>query len=86
MEDPYEIVTSPLSRKFSRDGIAVEILIYRGADETEWILEVIDHEGASTVWEDSFATEADALNEAFQAIATEGIASFVRDHERNKPH
>lgn len=86
MEDPYKIITSPLSRKFSRDGITVEILIYRGADETEWILEVVDHEDASTVWEDRFATEADALNEAFQAIATDGIASFVRDREQKKLH
>jgi hypothetical protein len=82
MEDQYKIVTSPLSRKFSREGITVEILIYRGADETEWTLEVVDHEGASTVWEDSFATEADALNEVFQAIAADGIDSFVHNRER----
>jgi hypothetical protein len=84
MEDPYEIVTSRLSRKFTRDGITVEILIYRGTDEEEWTLEVIDEDDASTVWEDPFATEADALNEAFQAIATDGIESFVRDREQKK--
>jgi hypothetical protein len=79
MEDEDRIITSPLSRKFTRDGITIEILIYRLEDDPAWQLEVVDPEGVSTVWEDLFATEQDALNEAFQTIASEGIASFLRD-------
>jgi hypothetical protein len=78
MEDETKIITSRLSRKITRDGMTVEVVIFRSEAETEWILEVIDHEGASTVWEDTFATEADALNEVFQAIAADGISSFLR--------
>ena len=51
MEDETpEIETSPLSRRFSRDGITVEVKIYRlrGVNE-DWSLEVVDHEDASTV-------------------------------------
>ena len=79
MDDKYEIINSPLSRKITRDGVTVEVLIYRGEQEPNWILEVVDHEGGSTVWEDTFGTEQDALNEVFQTIASEGIGCFLRD-------
>lgn len=82
MADEYKIITSPLSRKFTRDGITIEILIYRIDADPAWQLEVVDAAGGSTVWEDLFATEQDALNEAFQTIASEGIASFRRDPEQ----
>jgi len=79
MDDEYKIINSPLSQKLSRDGITIEVMIYRGEHEAEWILEVIDHAGGSTVWEATFATEQDALNEVFQTIATDGIGCFVVD-------
>ena len=82
MDDKFKIITSPLSRKFTREGITVEILIYRGENDRAWALEVVDPGGASTVWEDNFATEQDALNEVYQTIATEGIGSFLRDPDQ----
>lgn len=82
MDDDFKIITSPLSRKFSRDGITIQILIYRDEDDPGWHLEVVDLEGASTVWEDTFVTEQDALNEVYQTIAAEGISSFLRDPEQ----
>ena len=82
MKDEYKIITSRLSRKFTRDGITIEILIYRLESDPAWQLEIVNAEGRSTVWEDLFETEQDALNEAFQTIASEGIASFRRDPEQ----
>lgn len=82
MEDAYKVITSRLSRKFTRDGITIEILIYRIENDPAWQLEVVAPEGRSTVWEDLFATEQDALNEAFQTIASEGITSFLRAPEQ----
>jgi RPA family protein len=79
MDDEPNIITSPLSRKFTRNGITIEILIYRLENDPAWQLEVVDPEGGSTVWEDLFATEQDALNEVFQTIASDGIGSFLRD-------
>jgi hypothetical protein len=38
--------------------------------------------GACTVWEDTFATEQDALNEVFQTIAADGMSSFLRQPDR----
>ena len=35
--------------------------------------------GPRTVWEDTFATEQDALNEVFQTIAVEGMSGFLRE-------
>lgn len=79
MED-YKIIRSRLSQKITREGTTLEVLIYRGEGDEAWILEVIDHEGGSTVWDETFLTEQNALNEVFQAIASGGISGFVRDH------
>jgi len=79
MDDEFKIINSPLSQKISRDGTTIEVLIYRGEHETAWILEVVDQAGGSTVWDDKFATEQDALNEVFQTIASEGIGCFLLD-------
>jgi uncharacterized protein len=79
MDDEYKIINSPLSQKISRDGMTLDIQIYRGENDPVWILEVIDQEGGSTVWEETFQTEQDALNEVFQTIASEGIGCFLRD-------
>ena len=52
MSDP-EIVMSPLCREIIKDGTKVQVDIYRGEDDSGWILEVIDEENASTVWDHS---------------------------------
>ena len=78
MDDEFTIIKSSLSRKITREGTTIEVLIYRSVHEKEWILEVVDHEGGSTVWEETFQTEQDALNEVFQTIASGGMSGFVR--------
>ena len=78
-EDDYEIEDSPLSQKITKDGITVEVCIYRGEDDSGWILEVVDQEGASTVWDDKFATDSEALKAAMLTIEREGIASFLHE-------
>ncbi len=77
MQEEHEIENSPLSQKVSRDGMTVEVLIYRGKDDSGWMLEVVDQEGGSTVWDDRFPTEEEALSEALNTIETEGIACFL---------
>ena len=79
MDDEVKIITSSLSRTITRDGTTIEVLIYRGETDVEWILEVADDSGGSTVWEDTFETEQDALNEVVRTIADEGIDCFIRD-------
>jgi hypothetical protein len=64
VDDDPEIETSPLSRSVTEDGITVRVEIYRlvGKDE-RWSLEVVDHEGSSTVWSNTFATDLEANTE-----------------------
>ena len=80
MDDEYKIEISPLSRKVTKDGITVEIMIYHDNDDDdddEWHLEVVDQEEGSTVWDDPFPTDQEALDEAMRTIEEEGIATFL---------
>ena len=79
MYDEIELVMSPHCGEISRDGMTVEVHIYRGSDKDEWLLEVVDQEGGSTVWDDLFATDKAALDEVMRVIDKDGIASFLRD-------
>ena len=50
MSDP-EIVMSPLCREIIQDGTKVQVDIYRGEDESGWILEVIERDGIRSFFE-----------------------------------
>ena len=72
-----EIESSPLCGRVTRDGITVRVEIYRIAGRGEgWALEVIDGEGASTVWDDTFADDQDAYDEFYRALELEGMRSM----------
>jgi hypothetical protein len=79
MTDDYELIHSPLSRDFTQDGMTVKVHIYRGEDDDGWLLEVVDHENGSTVWDETFSTDAAALEEFLSTVAKDGIAAFLRD-------
>ena len=74
MEDP-EIIVSPLSRVVEEDGVSIEIGIYR-LEHTDWSLEIVAEDGTSTVWDEPFLDDAEALAEALKAIQEDGIGSF----------
>lgn len=77
IDDDPEIEHSPLDSKVTRDGLTVEVSIYRlKHGEDGWTLEVVDHTGASTVWDQPFATDRDAYAEFQRVLDTEGIRSF----------
>ncbi len=76
MSDP-EIVMSPLCREIIKDGTWIQVDIYRNENESGWILEVIDEENASTIWNEPFATDQEALDAVMEVIAREGIRSFL---------
>lgn len=76
MDDEFEVEMSRLSQDLTRDGKSVKADIYRG-DRGGWILEVVDEFGNSTVWDDEFATDAAALDEAKATIRDEGIDSLI---------
>lgn len=76
MSDP-EIVMSPLCREITGDGTRIQVDIYRGEEGTGWILEVIDEENASTIWNEPFDSDQEALDAVMEVIAQDGIRSFL---------
>ena len=72
-----ELIQSPLSQTITRDGHTLQVDIYRLEEETDWLLEVVDEEGTSHVWDDRFATDQAALDAVHEAIDEEGVAAFL---------
>ena len=78
-EDDHYPVHSPLSQSITRDGKTVQVDIYEDG-ESGWLLEVVDEHGNSTVWDEPFQSDQDALDEALRTIAEEGIESLIGIH------
>ncbi|MCL6270755.1 hypothetical protein M3P05_12555 [Sansalvadorimonas sp. 2012CJ34-2] len=77
MIEDEELVMSPLCQTLEKNHCAVEILIYKGISDENWVLELEDEFGNSSVWDDLFATDKAALNAALEAIDDEGIEAFI---------
>nr|USU32938.1 hypothetical protein NG677_04345 [Methylobacterium sp. OTU13CASTA1] len=77
-----ELENSPLSGLVTRDGVTVNVLIYRFLGTTDpWSLEVADQEGSSTVWTENFPTDH-AAHEAFlRALEADGMGQFLEPGE-----
>jgi uncharacterized protein len=71
-DDAYDITHSPLERTLSGEGHTLRIDIYKGLDEPDWVLEIEDEEGTSTVFDERFATDQAALEAALSTIEAEG--------------
>ncbi|TDO06267.1 hypothetical protein P1P91_06395 [Halomonas piscis] len=72
-----ELIQSPLSQSITRDGHTLQVDIYRLEEEIDWLLEVVNEEGTSHVWDDRFATDQAALDAVHEAIDEEGVAAFL---------
>jgi hypothetical protein len=85
-DDDPELEFSPLCESVARDGVSVRVEIYRLAGRGDgWSLEVVDQEGGSTVWDDTFATDEDAYAEFYRTLELEGIRSFG-ERPSGRPH
>jgi hypothetical protein len=76
MSEEYEIKYSTLCQKVSSEGKSVQVYIYEDS-KGGWILEVVDEYDNSTVWDDPFKTDDEALDEVFDTIEKEGISSLI---------
>ena len=81
--DENDLIDSLLSQKFTQDGKTVEICIYRMPD-SPWVLEVVDDFGNSTVWDEQFETDHDALDCALDEIEEDGIDAFIGSPSSSK--
>ncbi|MCE8023156.1 hypothetical protein [Billgrantia aerodenitrificans] len=71
-----ELIQNPLSQTITCDGHTLQVDIYRSAEEVDWLLEGVNEDGTSHVWEDRFATDQAALDAVHEAIDEEGGAAF----------
>jgi hypothetical protein len=76
MSEEYEVKYSTLCQKVSSEGKSVQVYIYEDS-KGGWILEVVDEYDNSTVWDDPFKTDDEALDEVFDTIEKEGISSLI---------
>jgi hypothetical protein len=60
---------------------AVRVEIY-GDSQDGWILEIVDAENVSHVWEEHFETDLLALTEALRALDEEPLEFFGRAADR----
>ena len=77
MSDEPEIERSPLSQSISSGGRTVKVEIYRLKGESAWILEIEDEFNNSTVWDDPFDSDSEALTEARKSILKDKITSYI---------
>lgn len=77
MNDEPKIELSPLSQEISSGGKTVTVEIYRLEGESSWALEVVDEFNNSTVWDDTFESDAAALIEAKKTILAERVDSLI---------
>jgi len=71
-DDDHVLIYSPLNQTLTRNGVTVEIHIYKGRG-SDWILEVVDAGKNSHVWDDQFKTDQQAFDEAMRALDEEPL-------------
>jgi hypothetical protein len=86
MNDDPMLMNSPLQQHHTSKGHIVEICIYKLEQDTEWVLEVLDGGGTSTVWDDKFPTDKAALEEALRSIEVDGVEGFLTETLPTKLH
>jgi hypothetical protein len=74
--DEHDLVTSPLSQVFENDGHTVKVQIF-SSGKNDWILEVLDADGNSTVWDGTFETDDLAFKEFQRTVEEDGIDSVT---------
>ena len=79
-QEPY-VIDSPLSQSVTRNGVTVRFEIY-GDSKGAWILEVVDAENTSHVWDDHFETDHQALAEALRTLDEEPLEFLGRAADR----
>ena len=76
-ENDPNLVYSGLAQNIKRDGVEIEVSIFRLEHEKDWTLEVVNDKGTSIVWDDTFSTDKAAFEELERTIAKEGMGSFL---------
>lgn len=76
MNEEYEVKMSPLSQRMEIHGKEIDVQIYEDG-EGGWLLEVVDEFNNSTVWDDPFPSDQEAMKELQRAIQEDGVDSLI---------
>lgn len=76
-DDP-NLIRSSKSQRILVDGLPFAIEIFRLDHHADWTLEVVDPDGTSHVWDDTFKTDKSARDEAIRALQV-GATAFMSD-------
>ena len=71
-----DLIESLLDQTYTKDGKSIRIEIYRMPD-TSWNVQVVDTFGNSTVWDDEFESDKEALQFVLAEIERDGIDEFI---------
>jgi len=74
--DEPELIESQLSTDVEVDGHRFRVEIYC-SDPNAWILEVVDEENASTVWDEQFESDEAALAEFHRFMEKHGAKGIL---------
>ncbi len=85
MYDENDLIYSPLQQTISEGDRWVKVCIYRMPD-SQWILEIEDDKGVSTVWDDHFESDQAALDVALAEIKAVGMVDFIEMPPRDELH
>lgn len=87
MRDPDpNIIVSELFQSFTKDGVTVEVQIFRFEDDPKWTLEVVNNDGTSIVWDDLFDTDDEAYETFELAVEEEGMVAFLDEDDVSTLH
>jgi len=71
------IVYSELGGHFTQDGVSVEVVIVKLEGGSEWTLEVVNSNGTSIVWDETFFDDHEAYAEFRRTVSEEGMEAFL---------
>jgi hypothetical protein len=77
--DEIELIYSKHCQSVTRDGQTIKVEIYSSV-KNDWILEVVDEDNNSTVWDGEFETDDEAFQEFERTLKEEGIESMIGLH------
>lgn len=72
-----ERTRSPLSQSYSDGDITVHVEIYKIHGSEGWTLELVEEDGKTTTWDDTFATDHDALDEFRDGVELLGLTTLI---------
>ena len=75
MSDPNHVF-SGAGQEVVVEGVPFRIEVFRLERDDEWTLEVVDEDGTSIVWDETFVSDTEAFEVAVTTIRTEGAQSF----------